>query len=370
MSCKVFMFLGLAIIVTLWGSPLHSQGSSHEPHEVITAENIQRLQSVMHIDFSELPDDVIGVDSGWFTLSTDGYYIALVRRDGGLVIFNSGGALVDTFTVAAANGEASTILDVVWSQDNVTVASLHTDGERYFASLRVVGEDEVVLLPFPEIGDMPVRLWLDESDPYIWFEAAEDGPQRSYYVIRVPIEEGHQTESLLRLPSGPEGDLDSFVRIGRIPAPLAITSTPDGLVKLWNLETGEITAQVQLDIAPVFGRVDETTGRHLAWRDPASESLQLLDFETGENQLIAPLGGEYVQAILLTPGADVVFAVAIGDDPVVVAWDTATGEQFDLGHYRRCSRVPDMVRLSEDGTTLVIGCDTGLDIWRIAEESS
>lgn len=367
MGSKVFVFLGLAISVTFWGSALHSQVSPHEPGEVITARNVGHLQSIVHIDFSELPDDVIGVDSGWFALSGDGQYIAVVRRDGGLVIFDTDGALIETFTVAGATGEASAILDVVWGEDNVTVASLHTDGERYFASLRVVGEDEVTLVPFPESGDMPVRLWLDADNRHIWFEVAEDSPQRSYYVIRVPID-GEQTEPLLRLPSGPEGDLDSFVRIGRIPAPLAITSTPDGLVKLWNLETGEITAQVQLDTAPVFGRVDETTGRHLAWRDPASESLQLLDFETGENRLIAPLGGEYVQAILLSPGADVVFAVAIGDDPVVVAWDTASGEQFDLGYYRQCSRVPDMVRLSQDGTTLVIGCDTGLDIWRIVLE--
>jgi len=31
--------------------------------------------------------------------------------------------------------------------------------------------------------------------------------------------------------------------------------------------------------------------------------------------------------------------------------------------------VPDMIRMSHDMTTLVIGCDTGLDIWRIAPES-
>jgi hypothetical protein len=53
----------------------------------------------------------------------------------------------------------------------------------------------------------------------------------------------------------------------------------------------------------------------------------------------------------------------------VVAWDVKTGERTILGEYRECNRPqPDMTRLSEDGTTLVIGCDTGLDIWRIVPE--
>jgi hypothetical protein len=57
--------------------------------------------------------------------------------------------------------------------------------------------------------------------------------------------------------------------------------------------------------------------------------------------------------------------VDVDDEPVVVAWDVATGQQYHLGTYRQCNRPPDMARLSEDGTTLVIACDTGLDIWRV-----
>ena len=65
--------------------------------------------------------------------------------------------------------------------------------------------------------------------------------------------------------------------------------------------------------------------------------------------------------------ADVLEALGVNIDlePVVVAWDVASGKQTQLGTYRECSRTPDMVQVSEDGTTLVIGCDTGLDVWRI-----
>ena len=90
-----------------------------------------------------------------------------------------------------------------------------------------------------------------------------------------------------------------------------------------------------------------------------------MDFETGEDRAVAPLEGQYVQWFFVTDAADVIIAVNINLEPVVVAWDSATGERFDLGSYRQCNRVPDKARLSLDGKTLVIGCDTGLDIWRI-----
>jgi hypothetical protein len=81
---------------------------------------------------------------------------------------------------------------------------------------------------------------------------------------------------------------------------------------------------------------------------------------------VAALGGDYVQWFFLTPAADVILAVNRDFDPVVLAWAVDSGRALDLGPYRPCTRPqPDMARLSADGTTLVIGCDTGLDIWRV-----
>jgi hypothetical protein len=81
---------------------------------------------------------------------------------------------------------------------------------------------------------------------------------------------------------------------------------------------------------------------------------------------VAALDGAYAQAILLSPAADVILAVNLDLQPVVVAWDAATGTRYDLGEYRTCGRTPDMVRLSRDGSTLVIGCDTGFEWWRVS----
>lgn len=345
----------------------------------VDAANIQRLRSVRHVDFAALGDLGGLIQTGWFALSPDGTWLALVRQDGGLIVLDTAGSLVDTYTVTGENGQPGTVLDAAFGADSQTLAALHTDGEAYSISLRRIGSgaeaerpaDDPVLIPFSRGSDMPVRVWLgvpqDGVYDSVWLEVAAGDPSEGYYVVRLPTDEAGETTPLM-LPSGPQNDRESFVRIGRIPAPLAITSTADGLVKLWNLETGDVTAQVQLDAVPVFGRVDETTGRFLAWRDPDSESLNLLDFERGENQVVAALGGDYIQAILLSPQADVILGVAIGDQPIVVAWDvTRDGMRYDLGRYRSCSRVPDMIALSRDGRSLVIGCDSGLDIWQVRE---
>ena len=149
-----------------------------------------------------------------------------------------------------------------------------------------------------------------------------------------------------------------------LPISLAITVTESGLLKRWNLETGELTATAELGEIPGMGVVN-AAGTYFAWRDGASTALHLLDFETDMDAVITLLGGTYIPFLLLSANADVIIGVNIGDEPNVIVWDVATGDRLDLGDYRACNRQPDLVRLSRDGSTLVIGCDTGLDIWRI-----
>ena len=163
---------------------------------------------------------------------------------------------------------------------------------------------------------------------------------------------------------------NAVVRIGRIPLPYVVTSSLDGIVKLWNLDTGEIVYEVDNGTGEpsVFGNIN-ADATHLVWRDNANQTLYLLNFETGENREIAPLNGDYAQWYFLSNDASVIIAVNLGGEPNVVVWDTETGERTNLGNYRECDRPqPDMARLTEDGSTLIIGCDTGLDIWRINQE--
>ena len=151
------------------------------------------------------------------------------------------------------------------------------------------------------------------------------------------------------------------------------------MVSLWSLESGEAIAEGFAGGLAVFGAININgsvhavgSGTHLAWRDPESTMLNLLDFASGQNQEIAPLDGDYIAQILLTRGGDVI----LGIDPQsarrhIWAWDAATGERYDLGQFRECERQqPDLAELSPDGTALVIGCDSGIDIWRIQVESN
>lgn len=335
----------------------------------LTRDNLDRFGPALQIDFAD-QEDASGFDSGWFAFSGDGAYIAVTRRDGGLVVFDSlSGEVAAAYNVTRNSDQPGTVLDADFGADNRTLAALHADGERYYLSVHTIDGDEITVITLPESPDMPVRVWLADDSPHAWVEVlAQEGP---HYVMRVPLPGADDDEAeIITLPSGPENDMEAYVRIGRIPAPLAVTASLTGVVKLWNLETGEVTHEVELDGVPVFGRVNETSGTQMVWRDPVSEALYLLDFISGDNREIARLNGEYIQALLLAPAGDVVLGVAVDDRPVVVAWDTSSGDLSELGDYRECSRVPDLVRLSADGTTLVIGCDSGLDIWRVYTESN
>jgi WD40 repeat protein len=263
-----------------------------------------------------------------------------------------------------------------FSVDSSQLVSLHGDGANFFVLLHnIVSDAEPIEIEIPnevagEALGIPVRVWLGSSGTIdIWVETMPLDGGRDYKVVKLPLD-GDGTlleDEITVIPSAPEQDTDAYVRIGRIPAPLAVTATQDGLVKLWNLETGETTYSVQVDDVPVFGRVNENGADQLAWRDGSSLGLNVLDFETGENTRVTDLSGDYIQALMLTPAGDIVLAVHIGEEDNVVAWDVATGERVDLGTYRDCTGVPDMVQLSQDGSTLVIGCDLGFEVWQVAD---
>ncbi len=321
----------------------------------ITAETVATLGSVQQIDYATAPAEAGDLASGWLRLSADGTRVVTINRTNDLLLWDTRtGDLLDSYRVDGGDGLPATMLDAAFGTDGVV--SLHSDGAQHFIARYDLPTGALQVVAYAE--DRPVRVWPADDPAFVWAEVLADEP----YVVRVDMANGEVME---RFASAPEVDENAVVRIGRMPAPLAVTSTEGGEATLWNLETREALSTVQAEAMPMFGHINGAAGRHLVWRDPQSENLYLLDFDAGENTFIAPLGGAYVQALLLGPSSDLVIGVNIDLQPVVVAWDVATGEQIELGPYRACARTPDMVQLSEDGTTLVIGCDTGLDIWQV-----
>jgi WD40 repeat protein len=355
----------LALLVLMALLIAGTAAAQDSPSAPVSADNITRLQPVQTVEFADAPASAGDLINGWFALSSDGERLVSMNRAGGLVLWDADGRWLDTYSISGADSQPATVLDAAFSADDSRVVSLHSDGAGYTIAVRALDDGALTLIPFPNAPDVPMAVWMDESLPAVWLEVITADPRQPPYVLRLPLEQAGGP-SVVQLPSGPEADPDAVVRIGRIAPPLAITSSAAGVVKLWNLQTGDAAAQVELGEVPSFGRVNELTGTHLAWRDNESRALHLLDFSSGQDRRVAALDGAYAQAILLSPAADVILAVNLDLQPVVVAWDAATGTRYDLGEYRTCGRTPDMVRLSRDGSTLVIGCDTGFEWWRVS----
>jgi hypothetical protein len=308
---------------------------------VIDAENVTRLESVLHLDFAAL--DGLSPGAGIF----------LVDDDASTVV-----------TFATVEGDSPLSTAVIWDgetgdlRDTLFIGENQLDRALYDGSLIVARHDGADLIDI-STGESVRVLRSDVPVLSVW--QSTSGAVCGETQETIICSDGRQPLPVLG------GDSGDFARIGRIPPPLAVTVDEEGAVSLSSLEENRVINHVTDVGLAVFGAIN-SSGTHLAWRDPQSTTVSLLNFETGQNQEIAPLDGDYIAQILLSHGADVIFGI----DPQsarrqVWAWDVARGEKFDLGQYRACGerQQPDLAELSPDGTALVIGCAAGIDIWRI-----
>lgn len=350
-------------------APVSAQDAEPIP---VTIDNVTRLAPSVAIDFDDVPPEAGTILSGGFALDGAGRLLALRNRDNAIVLFDTeDGALIDVFSVPGADGLPDTVLDVTFNRDGSLLAAIVSDGATYAVAIHLLDKQLTAVQTLPFAPDIPLRVWFDAGAPVLWLEVSPLDPGESPYVIRLPYvlpgvaADGIEAETV---PFAPDSDPDTFARFGRIGAPYAVTTTQSGRVTVWNLERAEAIAQAQVDGLPVFGGLNRDASA-LAWRDPDYTELHMLDLTTGEDRLVAPLDGTYMNYVLVTPQADVILGVHVGEQPIVAAWDVATGERIDLGAYRECSRTPDMARLSGNAAVVVIGCDTGIDIWRVAPEA-
>lgn len=327
--------------------------AAQDAPEVINRDNVERLQPVAQIDFADLDAEF---NMGWFAVDAQGERYAVTDVAGRVYVLDSAGTVLDS--VRPLEDDLSypgSLVDAAFAPDG-TLYTLHSiDGQTYVNSKPVALET-------------PIALWATDEPQQVFVETSTLGEDEASIVELQVTEDGVQIVNVA--PYAPGEDEAAVVRIGRIPPPYAVTSSLEGIVKLWNLQTGEVLhdAENGTEEPSVFGAVNSPP-THLVWRDNASASLYLLDFATGENRTIADLGGAYAQWFFLSQDASVIFALNLDFEPLLVAWDAQTGRRFSLGEHRTCSRPqPDMARMSDDGTTLVVGCDTGLEIWRMVNE--
>lgn len=374
----------LVLIVLTFSVSVVAQEDVNYP--VITSENILQLESAHQLSFDtdlyvptlnpngeDSPLEA-NIELGWFVHSSYlGRFLLIDDMNSLYSVFNTGEV---TFSLDSAN-----VIDAVSFGDGFfAILSATSDGFSVrYDDLQLYGGTNVVInvssLAIPSAIWMtcPVASSENGIDCYASVEAFQNGETIIFTLPSfAPISDNNiainiMDSDLEQRPYLPVSDTEAVVRIGRIPPPYVVTSSLDGIVKLWSLDTDEVVYEVDNGTGEpsVFGNIN-ADATHLVWRDNANQTLYLLNFETGENREIAPLNGDYAQWYFLTNDASVIIAVNLGGEPNVVIWDTATGERTDLGNYRDCERPqPDMARLTADGTTLIIGCDTGLDIWRI-----
>ena len=326
----------------------------------LTAQTLQDFHSVLQVDFAELDATVGHIKSGWLRVRHDGQQVVLLTGANDLVVWDIvQNKWVTSYQVEGQDGLPANMMDAFWTPSGRMLISLHHDGATYTLARFEVQTGTLAIHSLDTQQGIPVRVWGD--DEWAWLEwMPHDSTQVPF--ITAFNADGQVIEPF---PSIAEQDRDSAVRIGRMPAPLAVTANEQGMVRLWHLEQGALLHEVTLNQMPVFGHINSANGRKLVWRDAYSDTLNLLDFENAAQTQIATLNGQYVQALLLGIEADVVLAVNIDLQPVIWAWVLNDTQPIVLGEYRPCGRTPDMVQLSENGTTLVIGCDTGIDVWRV-----
>lgn len=341
---KFHLFL---IVLLLWLLTIPTP--AQDVPQPINADTVQRLQSVARIDYLDLDAEF---DTGAFWIDETGERIVFFDAFGTQFVADSQGQIIaidDTFTSETRLPGA--VVGVAFADE-----AIYTLVQRGGATL-LNGEQL-------DLEGLALALWHHEESLYIEVIGPEGEPA-------IDIFAAEDFSPLGQLPYGPAEREEAVVRVGRIPPPYTVTSDATGAVTLWSLAPEPQTlydVDNGTDQPSVFGNIN-ADATHLVWRDNPNESLYLLDFAEGDNRFIDALGGAYAQWFFLSNDASTILAVNLDFEPVVVAWEAVTGERVVLGEYRVCGRPqPDMSRLSADGTTLVIGCDTGLDIWRVGSE--
>ncbi|QPC80687.1 hypothetical protein G4Y79_13295 [Phototrophicus methaneseepsis] len=348
--------LMLLILLLMLTMPILAQ---EDTPPVITSDNVAQLQSVQQIDFDDL---AYQLNAGWFAMNWSGTRFALRDATGHGVVFDETGESIMTYPDLVDDdteeNNSPQVVDAVFFRDAVYFLSYDVSG------VYVNGQ------PLDELAGIPLAIGSNATDTDSGLIVVEIIDVETQTNVVYEYEVSPSTGDLIytdRSAISLSSETGNVVRIGRISIPKVVTSTVTGLVSFGivgqkSVQVGNGTGQPS-----VFGNIN-ADATHLVWRDNASQTLYLLDFETGENRIVAPLNGAYAQWFFLSNDASTILAVNLDHEPIVVAWDVETGEKTVLGEYRQCNRPqPDMARLSTDGTTLVIGCDTGLDVWRVVD---
>ena len=345
MSIRLAVLFCLALLVCLM--------TAAQADDRINAGNLANLKPAARIDFADIAADM---RIGFFAANHDGGEFIVFDQAGTLYRISPAG-LLDSWTYRERESQLFSLIDAVYL--NGEAFALYLLDSAFY------------------INDMPLALdgsplALGALEDSLVIEYMTDGGEAFFQALR--LDESNGAFQLAASLPMPDNDSDApAVRVGRIDLPNLIVSdlaaNELAVYRFPHAFTVEAGALFTVAGGPAVVGAVNAAATHFAWSGPAAERLNLLDFASGENVIVAELGGAYAQYHLLTDDASAILVVNLDFAPRVYAWDVATGKRHDLGAYRDCARIPDKVALSRDSRSLIIGCDTGLDIWRVAHDA-
>lgn len=329
---------------------------AQEYGEAISAENLHRLRPYDRVDFAGFGGRL---RIGWFAANDDATEFVLFGQSGEIYSISLLDDLQRRLNRQEQDAQPFALIDGVYVHGEPVILR-QLDG-RY-----LINESKL------RNGNVPIALYQGLSADDFFVETIDDYGQTRFLHYVQDSETGELgLQDVIPFPDR-ASDVPAM-RIGRINFPVVMVSAlAESMLYLdiYPDSFHEFGAKVfQLVNGPaVVGAVNAPAVSHLAWINPLREHLNLLDLETGEDRIVAALDGAYPQYLLLSNDASAILAVNLDFQPAVVAWNAESGERYDLGAYRECGRIPDNVELSRDGRALIIGCDTGLEIWRVFEQ--
>ena len=323
-----------------------------QDYPAITAENVAKLRPVQRIDFADFPDPP---SFGWFEANSEATEF-IVIDDGGRIYRVGTSGILESMHYSVSEAQIFSLIDAAYSENEPYILYL-LDGAFYINGQQFLSEYE------------PLALHAVSGSLYV--EAS--GPVGTKVFLPLALDAGAGKLVPVASIDFPAVPADApAVRIGRVDFPhVLISSLADHSLRAYRYPdafSADGVHTIALTGGPAVAGAINLLGTHLGWSDPGSLSLNILDLVSGENRVVDQLDQAYAQFHLLSHDASVILIVNLDFAPAVFAWDAASGAHFELGEYRHCKRIPDKAEISADGAALIIGCDTGLEIWRIAED--
>lgn len=342
----------VCVALMLW---LGAAGMAQNASAVISASNLERMRPSARIDFADFEAKL---EIGWFAANDDASEFLVLGPSGAVYALGYAQDERRWRLRQRPGASAFSLIDGIYLQGRPFI--LHQTGGAYF-----INDAELTL------DGVPVALLPGIAEDELFVEALDVAGQSQFLRYRLENETGALKALDARAFPGTHNDAP-VMRIGRIGYPaLFLSALADNILyaQIFSEAIAEpVTMAYQLDNGPaVFGAVNPPAVSHFAWTDPQRRHLNRLDLATGENQVVAALAGAYPQFLLLSKDASALLAVNLDFQPEIVAWHAQTGARYDLGAYRDCGRIPDHVALSRDGRALIIGCDSGLEVWRVSD---